>query len=87
MLCHTNNHWGRRNCNQRIGKEHLQNTSKAFNRFSIKDSHTKHIAHKKGSATVWNLKAEGRGSGKQKRVIREETIIQMFPWYDSRVTP
>jgi hypothetical protein len=58
------------------------NTRKAFNRFSTKNSSTRNIAHYKESATIRNLKPEWWGSPlvqeekyQEKPVKREEEII------------
>jgi hypothetical protein len=61
------------------------NTRKAFNRFSTKNSCTSNITHYKESATIINLKPRWWGSPllqeekyQEKPVKREEIIIQFF---------
>jgi hypothetical protein len=62
MFCHTGNNWSHRNCNQRTKKLSGNNTRKAFNRFSTKNSCTRNITHYNESATIINLKPEWWGS-------------------------
>jgi hypothetical protein len=45
-----------------LKKKSGNNTRKAFNRFSTKNSCTRNITHYKGSATIRNLKPEWWGS-------------------------
>jgi hypothetical protein len=60
-------------------KKSVNNTRKAFNRFSTRDSRTRNITHDKESATVLNLNPEWWGSPlvqeekyQEKPVKREE---------------
>jgi hypothetical protein len=51
MLCHTSNHWGHRNCNQKFTKISGNNTRTTLKRFFTKNCHTRNITHHKESAT------------------------------------
>jgi hypothetical protein len=51
MLCHTSNHWGHRNCEQKFTKMSGNNTRTTLNRFPTKNCHTRNITHHKESAT------------------------------------
>jgi hypothetical protein len=51
MLCHTSNHWGHRNCEQKFTKMSVNNTRTTLNRFFTKNCHTRNITHHKESAT------------------------------------
>jgi hypothetical protein len=62
MLCHTSNHWGHRNCEQKFTKISGNNIRTTLNRFPTKKCHTRNITHHKESATSWNLKPECWGS-------------------------
>jgi hypothetical protein len=45
MLCHTSNHWGHRNCEQKFTKLSGNNTRTTLNRFFTKNCHTRNITH------------------------------------------
>jgi hypothetical protein len=80
MFCYTSNHWSHRNCNYRTEKVSGNNTRKAFNRFSTKNSCTRNITHYKESATIRNLKPEWRGftTGSRGKVPGNIFIMMMM---------
>jgi hypothetical protein len=57
MLCHTSNHWGNRNCEQKFTKISGNNTRTTLNRFFTKTAilGTSHIIRKVLQAETWSL--------------------------------
>jgi hypothetical protein len=58
-------------------KKSVNDTRKAFNRFSTKNSWTRNITHFKESATIRNLKSEWWGSPlvQEEKPVKREVII------------
>jgi hypothetical protein len=51
MLCHTSNHWGHGNCEQKFTNISGNNTRTTLNRFPTKNCHIRNITRHKESAT------------------------------------
>jgi hypothetical protein len=73
MLCHTSNHWGHRNCEQKFTKIFGNNTRTTLNRFRTKTAilGTSHIIRKVLQAETWSLSG-GAHHWLKRRSTREE---------------